>query len=126
MKLQMKVVLVGDKTLRITLVHVCDEAMKCPNTTDNKLYQDPYNDIIIWSFGNFGFDERHIRLPERNRLLSSLTHVHKFKSEEERYTTLKKYYYTLTNWSLSTKMFPNTDTLIKDRVRMRNTYWIVI
>ena len=126
MKLQLKVVLVGSKSLRLSLVYVCDEAMKINDSVDNKLYQDPFNEIVIWSLGDFIFDAIQIRLPQRNRLLYSLTHLHEFKSEEERYNTLKKYYKTLTSWSMNTKMFPNTDTTIKDRIRLCDTYWIVI
>jgi hypothetical protein len=126
MKLHLKVVLVGKKSLRISLIHVCEEAMKDRYSTDIKLYTHPYTDIKIWSNDIFFFDEKGIRLPEHGMILTNLTHLHEFESDDERYHTLRKFYYTLIDWSKNTKRFPNTDTSVKIRVRIHDTYWIVI
>ena len=126
MKLHLKVVLVGKKSLRLSLIHVCDEAMSDRGSTDIKLYTHPYTDVKIWSSGTFFFDETGIRLPQRGMILNNLTHLHEFKSDDERYPTLRKFYYSLIDWSKNTKRFPNTDTSVKIRVRICDTYWIVI
>jgi hypothetical protein len=125
MKLQLGVKLIGDKTLEMTLIYICDEAIKDHWTRDNKIFQDD-NGITIWSFSDFVFDNRQIRLPQRNMVLSRLKHRYRFKSEEERYDTLKKFYHTLNKWSLDTKMFPNTNTDIRKRVTINNNNWCVI
>ena len=126
MKLHLKVELVGEKSLKITLIHVCDEALKNRGSTDTKLYTHPYTDICIWSWGVFFFDERGIRLPEHGMIMNKLSHLHEFKSDDERYHTLRKFYYSLIDWSKNTKKFPNTDTSVNIRVRIHDTYWIVI
>ena len=125
MKLQLGIKLIGDKTVEMTLVFICDEALKDHRTTDNKIFQDG-NGIIIWSFSDFLFDNRQIRLPQRNRVLDKLKHQHKFKTEKERYEVLKKFYHTLNKWSLNTKMFPNTNTNITQRVTINQGYWCII
>ena len=125
MKLQLKVELFGFQSVQITLVYICDEALKDHTTKDNKIFQDD-NGITIWSFSDFIFDNRQIRLPQRNQVLTRLKHSHQFKSEEERYEVLKKFYSTLTKWSLNTKMFPNTNTDIKKRIIINQEYWCVI
>jgi len=125
MKLQLGVKLIGDKTVRMTIVYICDEAMTNHTIKDNKIFQDD-NGITIWSFSDFIFDNRQIRLPQRNKVLTRLKHTHQFKSEEDRYETLKKFYHTLNKWSLNTKMFPNTNTSITKRVNIYNDYWYII
>lgn len=125
MKLHLGVKLIGDKIVEMTIVYICDEAIKEQWTKENKIFQDD-NGITIWSFSDFIFDNRQIRLPQKNMVLSRLKHKHQFRSEEERYEVLKKFYTTLTKWSLNTKMFPNTNTDIKKRVIMIDDYWTVI
>ena len=126
MKLQLKVDLIGEKSVEITLIFVSEEAMLNEWNTDNKIYQDKEKDITIWSFSQFIFDERQIRIPQRNRLFERLKHEHKFKSDQERYETLKKYYYALNMWALNTKLFPNTNTDITNRVIINDNHWSVI
>ena len=126
MKAQLKIVLVGDKTLRISIVYLCDEAMANGESDHNKLYKNAYTDIVIWSFGEFSFNERQIKFPTRKRLLSKLSYQYQFKSEEERYLTLRKYYSTLNDWALCVRLFPNTDTTNKKRITLTNEYWTVL
>lgn len=125
MKLQLKVELFGFTSVKMTLVYICDEALTDHTLRENKIFQDD-NGITIWSFSDFVFDNRQIRLPQRNKVLTRLKHCYHFKSEEERYEVLKKYYSTLSKWSLNTKMFPNTNTDIKRRVIINQDYWCVI
>ncbi len=125
MKLQLKVELFGFTSVKMTLVYICDEAIKDQNVRENKIFEDD-NGITIWSFSDFIFDNRQIRLPQRNMVLSRLKHCYTFKSEEERYEVLKKFYESLTRWSLNTKMFPNTNTDIKRRIVINQNYWNVI
>ena len=125
MKLQLKVELIGFKSVIMTLVYICDEALRDPTTRENKIFCDD-NGITIWSFSDFIFDNRQIRLPQRNQVLTRLRHSYQFKTEEERYEVLKKFYQSLNRWSLDTTLFPNTNTDIKERITINKNYWCVI
>ena len=124
MKLQLKVELLKNKIAKITIIYACDEALANNNKQMNKLFIE--DNITIWSFSDFIFDDRQIRLPEKRKILRKLSHKHQFKSENERYQTLKKFYKVLNKWSLDTSLFPNTNTDIEKRIRIANGYWIVI
>ncbi len=124
MKLKIRLDLIGQKSLRITLVNICDEALKDSSSIDNKIFM--FGGITIWSFSDFVFDFRQIRLPQRNKLIDKPYHICHFKSDKERYETLKKYYITLNRWALNTRLFPNTNTVIKKRVIIDDKYWTVI
>lgn len=125
MKLQLGIKLIGETMVEMTLVYICDEAIKDHWTKENKIFQDG-SGVTIWSFSDFTFDDRQIRLPQRNKVLDTLKHIHQFKSEEERYDTLKKFYHALNKWSLNTKMFPNTNTDITKRIQINQNYWCII
>jgi hypothetical protein len=125
MKLQLEVKLISDKTLQMKLIYICDEAIKDSHSREAKIFQDD-NGITIWSFSDFVFDNRQIRLPQSNMKLCRTKHTYQFKTEEERYETLKKFYNTLTRWSLNTKMFPNTNTNIKKRITIIQNFWNII
>lgn len=124
MKLRIRIDLIGKKSAQITLVYVCEEALKNQHSIDNKIFMN--DGITIWSFGDFIFDYRQIRLPERKKLIDKPYHTYEFKSENERYETFKKYYHLLNRWGLNTRLFPNTNTDIKKRVIIDNEYWTVI
>ena len=123
MKLKLKVELVGKKSLKMTITHICDEAIG--QDFDNRFFKDHDNNFIIWSAADFIFDERQIRFPQHNRL-SNLSHFHQFNSEEERYSSLKKMYHSLNNWALDIKIFPNTYQSIEQRVFIHNQDWHII
>ena len=125
MKLHLRIELLGESTLKMTVVSVCDEAVML-STRDKKIYQDPYNEMVIWSFNTFNFNDKHLRLPQYNMVLSKVSHKHQFRSDKERHDTLKKFYDTLNRWAVNTSMFPNTNTTIRQRVRIRDDYWFII
>jgi hypothetical protein len=124
MKLKIKVELIGERSLKITLIDICDEALKDSNSLDNKIFM--YGGITIWSCSNFTFDFRQIRLPQKNNVLYNKHHICHFKSDKERYDILKKYYISLNHWALNTRLFPNTNINIEKRVIINNKYWTVI
>jgi len=125
MKLILKVDILGNTSVKMTIVQIAHEAIKRTQSIDSLIFKDNDCDIIIWSWQDFVFDERQIRLPQENKMMK-MTHTQHFKSDKERYETLKKYYYLLNKWALNTRMFPNTDTDIKNRVRINGNFWQVI
>jgi hypothetical protein len=117
MKLKLKVELIGDRALTITIIYIADEAMMGGSYIDRKVYTN-YG-VTIWSFSDFIFDIRQIRLPENgNRITKGAQFSHTFISDKERYGTMKKYYHVLNEWALCTKIFPNTNESIKNRVKI--------
>lgn len=126
MKLHLKIELIGDKSLKMTIIHICEEAMISSYSTGSKVFISPYTDISIWSYSDFIFDNKQIRLPQRDRLMSRLSHTYQFKSEEERHDVLKKYYHTFGDWASNTHLFPNTDRNYKKRVHINDKYWRII
>ena len=130
MKLHLKVELIGEKSLKMTIIQICDEALRIDRTgsirNDSKIFQDNENKTTIWSFDDFIFDSRQIRFPEKSKLMKRISHTHHFSSDEERHIVLRNYYKTFNNWALNTKLFPNTNINVKKRVLINGNFWQVI
>ncbi len=125
MKLKLKVELIGDRELLMTIISIADEAMMGNSYIDRKVYTN-YG-ITVWSFSDFIFDNRQIRLPENeNRITKGAQFTHTFISDKERYETMKKYFHVLNEWSLCTRIFPNTNESVKKRVKIIGKIWNVI
>jgi hypothetical protein len=126
MKMMLEVDLIGTKVVKISIVQLCEEAMRESCSLDYRIYVDTKSNFVIWSYGEFLFNEKEIKLPDVTSRTIKKTHTHTFKDEQERYESLKKMYITLNKWALDTRLFPNTQTLIEDRIILNGRYWRII
>jgi len=126
MKMMLEINLIGNKKLKINIVQLTPEAMRPLYSIDYKLFIDTKSDMIIWSFGEFSFNEKEIKLPQIDKRWSSRTYTFEFKDELERYETLKKYYNLLSKWTLDSRIFPDVGKYITDKVILNGNYWRII
>lgn len=126
MKLTFTIKLIGDRKVKITLRHVKESLLSDITTAFENTYKDKETGIAIWSYQDFTFDERQIRLPDKKYKDANMSHTHKFATEKDRYKTLKNFYKTLTNWSKDEEIFPIQSREIFDqRVTMFEDWWFI-
>jgi len=98
-KMVLKVKFQGKFSVSIDLVSINKNYVKKSGTNDFMYYKNEMYDFILWSTQDFLFDNRQIRLPDELHISDPMSHVHVFGSDTERYSTLKKMYNTLEDWS---------------------------
>lgn len=125
LKLTLIVKLIGSRKVQIIIRYVSSDAIDNGVSFD-KLYQDKLTGIYIWSYDDFIFDERQIRLPCYKHNKQESSYIHEFVDEKSRYETLKKYYKALSNWVKQEKIFPNQNKKVtRDRVTMFEDWWFI-
>lgn len=120
MKIIFKFEFIGEDTLNIKLLHICDSVLNFTDKYDGNYFFD--SDIMIFSLGKFMFNERQIRLPQSSEVSYKMEYTHKFNNEEERYRTVKNYFISLNNWSLKSVSNKN----VTNRIQMIKNYWSIM
>lgn len=120
MKAIFKFEFIGEHSLKIKLLQVCDSVLNKTETYDGNYFMG--GDIMIWSLRTFAFDERQIRLPQLSKLSDKMEHTHNFKSDKERYDTLKNFYDALTKWSNGNENYFSAEK----KVIIKDKYWSII
>lgn len=124
MKLTLTVELIGSRKVKMTIKHIDDMAIASKNSFE-KMFRDKSSNIYVWSYDDFFFDERQIRLPDRQNKLEDATYTYKFPNEKLRYETLKKYFKTLDSWSKDKEIFSNQKNTNGNNVTLYEEWWFV-
>ena len=122
MKLILKIKLIGEFTLEMTICAIDKKILKKNTNVINMTHINKNNNIIIWCFQDFIFDERQIRLPDIKNIDNSVKYKHKFKSDIIRKNILQKYMVALKSWSNDKKIFKNT---MSSEFRFNGDFWII-
>ena len=127
MKLSLVIKLIDDNKVKITLRYVKESLLSDIGNAFENVYKDKETGIYIWSYEDFAFDERQIRLPDKKYKGVDMSYTYKFATEKNRYNTLKKYHKALTNWSSDKKIFPNqiNKIIFDQRVTMYENWWFI-
>jgi hypothetical protein len=124
-KLWLEITMIGESKLKIKLLMISSCVPK-QSYEKSISYNDRDTGLVIWSFQDFIFDERQLRIPQTNMLSNNMEHIHDFKSDNKRYTYLKKLHRTLNNWSKDVHVFPTNFTYGKQNcIRMEDKFWII-
>jgi hypothetical protein len=129
-KISLKVSIFSSVRVEIKIINV-DRRIINKNTREpNPIYIDKSNGFTIWSFNQFLFNEKELRLPSIEYLNHENKYTHVFKSEMDMYSTLKRMYYALSNWASDPHMFPNdfSRKSIKpnrENIDLTDIYWLI-
>jgi len=124
-KLWLEITMIGESKLKIKLLMVSSSIPK--HSYEKTLsYRDKDTGLVIWSYQDFVFDDRQLRIPQTNMLSNKMEHVHDFKTEVARYLYLRTLHRTLNNWAKDLHTFPSSFTYGKSNcVSMENKHWII-
>ena len=119
-KLTIKINLIGDKEVELSLVSISKECMATGKDNDSKFFKDPKINFAVWSKGKFLLDYRQLRLPELGDINNGTVTYYKFDNDMERRKTLLKMYITLNKWSNLLFHVEEEDNVILDK-----EYWYI-
>ena len=119
-KLTLKINLIGEKEVEVSLVSINRECMSNPQDKDTKFFKDPKVNFAVWSKGTFLLDYRQLRLPELGDINNGTVTTYKFDNDTERRKTLLKMYLTLNKWSNLLFHVEEEDNVILDK-----EYWYI-
>lgn len=117
-KLSLKFDFKKENTVQVKIILVKEDFLKKENYG---IYRDYKTDFSVWSFGEFLFDDRQLRLPDIRNVSENLSSSFKFENEQKVKETLKKLYTTLHHWSNI-----NSDFRDQGEVIMDEEYWYVL
>jgi len=124
-KIVLKIQLQGEHSTTIELVSVNKDFVKKDKSNDYKYYKNEIYDFVLWSQQEFIFDDRQLRLPDEKNIKETMLHTHICSNDKQRYTTLKKLYNTLEDWSKMIDMNRGVYVGNKKKVIIAGDFWFV-
>ena len=91
-KLCLRIKLLDDNMANIKIIKIDKRALTYTRLDGWNYYvfRDDPNDFRIWSYGEFSFNENHLRLPDNEHFTDETTCTYKFSTDEHRLNSLKR------------------------------------